>query len=200
MKKYRFNRKEGLVYLEEGKHLRVVGSELKMIILKATDPFYAQLFPHMPPQDWVKLTFADEEGFASSALLNSGTAGVALEPWLSYKNDIESKGQTLNSIITTVGFTSVGNEDFSYFDYSFKGVTGKPGLAERMEKLIDKIETNIPGMQQLSQSEYERLRAINMVGSNRDWEEAIEELPETTARAIYESLNYQDYLNSIIIA
>jgi hypothetical protein len=135
LRRYRFNRKTGKVYLEVGKELSDIGATLKMIILGASQPVYGKPFAHLPAQNWVQITFLDMQSNWCYALLNSG-ATDALNPWLKYRNQIESQGLELCSVITTISFNLVEGEH-ECFDYSFSGVRGKPGLEERMKTLID---------------------------------------------------------------
>jgi hypothetical protein len=106
-----------------------------MIILGASQPVYGKPFAHLPAQNWVQITFLDMQSNWCYALLNSG-ATDALNPWLKYRNQIESQGLELCSVITTISFNLVEGEH-ECFDYSFSGVRGKPGLEERMKTLID---------------------------------------------------------------
>ncbi|MBD2499877.1 hypothetical protein [Anabaena azotica] len=132
-KQYRFNRKTGKIYLV-GNELNDVGSSLKMIILWASTPVFAKPFAHLPIQYWVQLTFLDIQGNWCYGLLNSG-ATDALVPWFEYKHQVESNALQLCGLITTMSLTKIECEN-EYFDYSFSGVKGKPGLEERMKQLI----------------------------------------------------------------
>jgi hypothetical protein len=134
LRRYRFNRKVGKIYLEVGNQLSEIGSILKMIILWASTPIFGKPFAHLPAQNWVQITFLDMQGNWCYALLNSGTTD-ALNPWLQYRKQVESKLE-LCGVITTISFNLVEGEH-ECFDYSFSGVRGKPGLEERMKTLID---------------------------------------------------------------
>jgi hypothetical protein len=134
LRRYRFNRKTGKVYLEVGKELSDIGATLKMIILWASQPVYGKPFAHLPAQNWVQITFLDMQSNWCYALLNNGTID-ALNPWLQYRKQVESELE-LCGVITTISFNLVEGEH-ECFDYSFSGVRGKPGLEERMKTLID---------------------------------------------------------------
>lgn len=131
-RRYRFNRKFGKIYLEDGKQLIEVGESLKVIVLWSSEPIFAKPFPHLAAQDWVQLTFIDNQSNWCYALLNSGSSN-ALFPWFQYKKEIGDKGFEMNEIITTISLVKAGDESF---DYSFSGIPGKPGLKEKVNNLI----------------------------------------------------------------
>ncbi|MFB2970365.1 hypothetical protein ACE1CD_15435 [Aerosakkonema sp. BLCC-F183] len=133
IKRYRFNRKVGKIYLESLSGLIEIGSEMKVIILWAGDVVFGKPFPHLPAQNWVQLTFLDNQGNWCYALLNSGNTN-ALYPWTEYRKKIEQSHQLLE-IVTTIGFDS-SESYYGWFDYKFSGVLGKPGLGDRMRQLI----------------------------------------------------------------
>jgi hypothetical protein len=135
LRRYRFNRKTGKVYLEVGKELSDISATLKMIILWASQPVYGKPFAHLPAQNWVQITFLDMQSNWCYALLNSGTTD-ALNPWLEYRNQIESQGLELCSVITTISLISFECEH-ECFDYSFSGVRGKQGIESRMKSVIN---------------------------------------------------------------
>ncbi|MBD2386001.1 hypothetical protein [Cylindrospermum sp. FACHB-282] len=137
LKNYRFNRKDGIIYLESEGSLQNLGSSLQMIVLSATNPTWEQPFPNAQFQYWVRLTFVDVSGALSNALLNNGTTN-ALDGWLKYKTDVEQKYQ-LCGVITTI---SLIEGDGDYFDYSFSGIPGKPGLGDRMRSLIASLQVS----------------------------------------------------------
>ena len=132
-KHYRFNRKNGTIFLESESGLTPIGSSMRTIILFATEPTHGKPFVHLPAQDWVQLCFIDPQGNWSYGVLNSGITN-ALLPWIQYRGFIESNHFQLNGIVTTIGFYQEPGND--WFDYEFKGLHGKPGLAERMRSLI----------------------------------------------------------------
>ncbi|MBO1052990.1 MAG: hypothetical protein HEQ25_13635 [Dolichospermum sp. DET73] len=134
LRRYRFNRKVGKVYLEVGNQLSEIGSTLKMIILWASAPIFGKPFAHLSAQNWVQITFLDMQGNWCYALLNNGTID-ALNPWLQYRKQVESELE-LCGVITTISLVKF-EEQSEFFEYSFAGVRGKPGLEERMKTLID---------------------------------------------------------------
>ncbi|MDM3858108.1 MAG: hypothetical protein PT120_25260 [Aphanizomenon gracile PMC649.10] len=134
LRRYRFNRKVGKVYLEVGNQLSEIRSTLKMIILWASAPVFGKPFAHLPAQNWVQITFLDMQGNWCYALLNNGITD-ALNPWLQYRKQVEAELE-LCGVITTISLVKF-EEQSEFFDYSFSGVRGKPGLEERMKTLID---------------------------------------------------------------
>ena len=100
LRRYRFNRKVGKVYLEVGKELSDIGATLKMIILWASAPIFGKPFAHLSAQNWVQITFLDMQGNWCYALLNNGTTD-ALNPWLQYRKQVESELE-LCGVITTI--------------------------------------------------------------------------------------------------
>lgn len=148
--KYRFNRKEGKVYLEKGNVLIDSGNSIKAIILWASAPIYGKPFLYLPAQDWVQLTFFDKHGNWCHAVLNNGTTN-ALSSWLAYRKEIEVvQGLELCSVITTIGFEEI-DCNHQCFDYSFSGIPGKEGLGDRMRLLIQ-------------QSKYPLIESLGLVG------------------------------------
>ncbi len=138
--KYRFNRKEGKVYIDRNGVLEEQGDSLRMVILNASEPVFGKLFAHMPAQKWVLLTFLNEAGDWCYAVLADGTTG-GLFNWLLYRQLIEeSKGLNLYEVITTIAFEPIDSSDRQYFDYTFSGIAGKPGLGDRMQALIGQSE------------------------------------------------------------
>lgn len=139
LRRYRFNRKTGEIYYEtKTNKLISVGSQLKVIILWASEPVWGKPFPHLPAQHWVQLTFLDEQGFWCYGVLNSGITN-ALYSWVEYRKKIESRSLELFEIITTISFDSQ-EAQHEWFGYSFSGVRGKPGLGERMRELIGRSQ------------------------------------------------------------
>lgn len=132
---YRLNRKDGILYREVGDVLEPVGDSLRVILLHATATFYAKLFDHMPPQHWVQLCFLDPEGNWSYALLNDGTTR-ALRPWLLFRQWLDTQPQSGRGSIATLGFEAV-DARCQWYDYRFSGKPGKPGLASRVEALLE---------------------------------------------------------------
>ncbi|MDB9454647.1 hypothetical protein PN478_09525 [Dolichospermum circinale CS-534/05] len=130
-KRYRFNRKFGKIYLEDGKELIEVGESLKVIILWSSEAIFTKPFAHLAAQEWVQLTFIDNKSNWCYALLNGGLTN-ALFPWFEYQKQISNKGLDMTEVITTISLIKAGD----VFDYSFSGVPGKPGLRERMDNLI----------------------------------------------------------------
>lgn len=150
LQRYRFNRKFGMIYKEsQTNQLIEVGSSMSVIILWASEKVFGQPFTHLPAQDWIQLTFLDSQGDWCYALLNSGSTN-ALYPWIQYRKQIELRSHQLFEILTTISFDST-ESDNQWFDYSFSGVNGKPGLGERMRSLIKQskfslvdIDLNLP--------------------------------------------------------
>jgi hypothetical protein len=140
-KRYRFNRKNGKIYLENGKELREIGTSLQTIILWASKPVYGKPFDHLAAQNWVQLTFLDNHSNWCYALLNSG-ATDALYPWFEYRQQVESQDIQLRGVITTISLVKVEAEN-DFFDYHFAGVKGKPGLEERMNQLVRDSEYSL---------------------------------------------------------
>ncbi|MEA5619937.1 hypothetical protein VB711_19105 [Cronbergia sp. UHCC 0137] len=136
-KNYRFNRKDGNIYLEVGKELQNIGSSLQIIVLSSTKPSWEQPFPNTPFQYWVRLIFLNNNGDLCNALLNNGTTN-ALTNWMNYVAQVRMKYE-LYEMITTI---SLVESDGDYFDYSFAGISGKPGLGDRMKKLISSLALN----------------------------------------------------------
>ncbi|HLO88781.1 MAG TPA: hypothetical protein VK203_27755 [Nostocaceae cyanobacterium] len=129
--KYRFNRKDGIIYLENANQLIPQDSQMQMIILSASKPEWKSMFGGSPTW-WIQLIFTNTQGQMAYAWLNSGTTN-ALETFLSYRANIEQSGKVLYEVITTFSLVQ-GDGDF--FDYHFTGVPGKPGLKERMEAVV----------------------------------------------------------------
>jgi len=138
-KRYRFNRKEGKVYLESSSKLIEVGTEIKVIILWASEVTFGKPFAHLPTQDWVQLTFLDRQMNWCYGLLNSGTTN-ALLPWIQYRREVEKRSHELYEIVTTISFESSESTENQWFDYSFSGIPGKCGIGSRMRSLISSSE------------------------------------------------------------
>jgi len=134
MVKYRFNRKLGKVFLDEAGLTTEVGDSLKMIVLWASKPIYGKPFKHIIAQDWVQLTFLDSSGNWCYAVLNDGTTN-ALDGWIQYQKKLENNSIALSEIITTIGFEEIESRR-QWFDYTFSGISGKPGLGDRMRQVI----------------------------------------------------------------
>lgn len=134
--RYRFNRKLGKVFLDKGNALTEVGDSLKMIILWVSEPTYGKPFDGMPAQDWVQLTFIDEQGNWCYAVLSNGITN-ALLPWIEYRNLVE-KSNRLMGVITTISFEELDGKN-QRFDYTFSG-TGVSGLADRMLNVIHGVD------------------------------------------------------------
>jgi hypothetical protein len=94
---------------------------------------FAKPFAHLPAQNWVQITFLDMQSNWCYALLNNGITD-ALNPWLQYRKQVESELE-LCGVITTISLVKF-EEQSEFFDYHFSGVRGKPGLEERMNKLV----------------------------------------------------------------
>ncbi|MFB2891949.1 hypothetical protein ACE1CI_03280 [Aerosakkonemataceae cyanobacterium BLCC-F50] len=150
LQRYRFNRKVGIIYKEsQTNQLIEIGRQMQVIILWASEPVFGQPFPHLPAQDWIQLTFLDHQGDWCYAVLNSGTTN-SLYPWIQYRREIYKRSHQLFEILTTISFDST-ESDNQWFDYSFSGKNGKPGLGERMRSLIKQstfplvdIDLNLP--------------------------------------------------------
>lgn len=135
LQRYRLNRKVGMIYQEsQANQLIEIGRQMQVIILWASEPVHGQPFPNLPAQDWIQLTFLDPQGNWCYAVLNSGTTN-SLYPWIQYRKQIESRSHELFEILTTISFDAT-ESDNQWFDYSFSGINGKPGLGERMRSLI----------------------------------------------------------------
>jgi hypothetical protein len=134
LRRYRFNRKTGKIYLDVGNQLSEIGSTLRIIILWASKPVFGKPFAHLSAQYWVQITFLDMQSNWCYALLNSG-ATDALNSWLQYRKQIESELE-LCGVVTTIRLNLVEGEH-ECFDYKFSGVRGKPGLEERMKSVIN---------------------------------------------------------------
>jgi hypothetical protein len=135
LQRYRLNRKIGKIYLESQPNLIEVGSEIEVIILWASEPTFGKPFQQLPAQEWVQLTFIDRAGNWCYALLNSGTTN-ALYSWNEYRRKVEMSGRELYEILTTIKFEYT-NSDYQWFDYHFSGISGKPGIGERIRSLIN---------------------------------------------------------------
>jgi hypothetical protein len=140
LRRYRFNRKVGKVYLEVGNQLSEIGSTLKMIVLWASEPVFGKPFAHLSAQNWVQITFLDMQGNWCYALFNNGITN-ALNPWLQYRKQVESELE-LCGVITTISLVKF-EEQNEFFDYSFSGVRGKLGLEERMNTLVRNSEYSL---------------------------------------------------------
>lgn len=137
--KYRFNRKNGTIYRDEGNdQLSKVGNQMQMIILEASNPFWDKPFKHLKAQHWVNLTFVDSHGDYCHAMLNDGTTN-ALQPWLEYRKIVASKGLELLEVITTIKFEQIDSQ-FEWFDYKFSGIAGKPGIGDRMRTILSEVQ------------------------------------------------------------
>lgn len=115
-RKYRFNRKDGGVYIDLVTNLKKVGSSLDMLILQHFQ-FSAALF-NMPHQDWVLLAFLDPDNVVSIGYLNSGTTD-ATRAWDAYALNLQTEGIPLASVVTTISLQqefakSTGNSWFRY--------------------------------------------------------------------------------------
>jgi hypothetical protein len=135
--KYRFNRKVGKVFLDEAGLLTEVGNSLKMIVLWVSEPTYGKPFEGMPAQDWVQLTFIDEQGNWCYSVLSSGSTN-ALSPWIEYRNLVE-KSSRLMGVVTTISFEEIDGQN-QWFDYKFSGTSGVSGLADRMLNVIHGVD------------------------------------------------------------
>jgi hypothetical protein len=127
-RKYRFSRKSGKIYLEDGEQLIEVGESLKVIVLWFSPAIFAKPFS----QNWIQLIFIDNQGNWCYALLSSGSTN-ALFPWFQYQKEVKDQRLDMIEVITTISLVKAGNE---LFDYSFSGMPGKPGLKEKMDNLI----------------------------------------------------------------
>lgn len=137
--KYRFNRKDGKIYRDEGNDkLTKVGNEMKVIILEASKPTWGKPFKHLIAQHWVNLIFIDSHGNYCHGMLNDGTTN-ALQSWFEYRKTVASKGLELLEVITTIGFEQIDSE-IKWFDYKFSGVAGKPGLGDRMRTILSELQ------------------------------------------------------------
>ncbi|MEG3899013.1 MULTISPECIES: hypothetical protein [unclassified Microcoleus] len=151
--KYRFNRKEGRIYVDEDGKLFDNGNSIKMIILSASKPIFGKPFPYIPPQLWVQLTFLDEAGNWCHAVISNGTTN-ALHRWILYRQQIEIVQQLeLCDVITALSFepSETIESDREWFDYKFSGIAGKPGLGDRMRSLIQQ------------QSKYPLIEALGLI-------------------------------------
>lgn len=118
-RKYRFNRKDGGVYIDLVTNLKKVGSSLDMLVLQHFQ-FSAALF-NMPHQDWVLLAFIDPDDVVSIGYLNSGSTD-ATKAWDAYTLNLQTEGIPLASVVTTISLQqefskSTGN---SWFGYKFE--------------------------------------------------------------------------------
>jgi hypothetical protein len=134
--KYRFNRKLGQIFLDEDGELREIGNKLAIIVLWASQPIWGKPFETMPAQNWIQLTFFCEHGYLCHAVLNDGTTN-ALEPWIAYRQKVETASLALEEMLTTISFESADSQH-QWFDYNFSGIRGKKGLGDRMRKIISK--------------------------------------------------------------
>ncbi|MFM5997968.1 MAG: hypothetical protein ACKO9U_25915 [Dolichospermum sp.] len=132
IKRYRFNRKSGKIFQEQGEKL-LETENLRVIILWASEPKFAQPFPHLAAQYWVQLTFIDSESNFCYAMLNNGST-EALSSWFDYKNEISQRGLTLREVITRIELTEIEKE---VFHYSFHGLPAKPSLKEKIDNLLN---------------------------------------------------------------
>ncbi|WP_293134753.1 hypothetical protein [Microcoleus sp. bin38.metabat.b11b12b14.051] len=133
--KYRFNRKEGLIYQGNNTELTCIGNKLQMIVLWASEPVFGKPFDNLSAQKWVQLTFLDRAGNWCYAVLGNGTT-EALAPWLEYRRLIEEK-TTLSNVITTIGFEETESK-YQWFEFTFSGATGNNGLGDRMQEVMQK--------------------------------------------------------------
>lgn len=119
-RKYRFNRKDGAIYLDLVTNLKKVGSSLDVLILQHFQ-FSASLF-NMPYQNWVMLAFVDPDNVVSLGYLNSGSTD-ATRAWDAYVLNLQTEQVPLASVVTTISLQqefskSTGNSWFGYrFDY-----------------------------------------------------------------------------------
>lgn len=118
-RKYRFNRKDGSIYLDLVTNLKKVGSSLDILVLQHFQ-FAASLF-NMPYQNWVLLAFVDLDDVVSIGYLNSGSTD-ATRAWDAYVLNLLTEGTPLASVVTTISFQqefskSTGN---SWFGYKFE--------------------------------------------------------------------------------
>jgi hypothetical protein len=129
-RKYRFNRKDGGIYLDLVTNLKKVGSSLEMLILQHFQ-FSAALF-NMPHQDWVLLAFVDPDDVVSIGYLNSGNTD-ATRAWDAYALNLQTEGIPLASVVTTISLQqefakSTGN---SWFGYKFESRSRKTATEKK---------------------------------------------------------------------
>lgn len=133
---YRFNRKTGLVYLEDRYgEPQPVGDSLDLIILHAAPPIHCKPFTHLAQQTWIRLCFLDPKGEWSYGLLGSGESD-ALKVWNLYLRLLIDRGLKPYSVITRISFEQVGSGDNSFHDFVLSFREGKPGLEARMKQLV----------------------------------------------------------------
>lgn len=118
-RKYRFNRKDGGVYIDLVTNLKKVGSSLDILVLQHFQ-FAASLF-NMDYQNWVLLAFVDSDDVVSIGYLNSGSTD-ATRAWDAYVLNLQTEGVPLASVVTTISLQqefskSTGN---SWFGYKFE--------------------------------------------------------------------------------
>lgn len=118
-RKYRFNRKDGGIYIDLVTNLKKVGSSLDILVLQHFQ-FAASLF-NMDYQNWVLLAFVDPDDVVSIGYLNSGSTD-ATRAWDAYVLNIQTEGIPLASVVTTISLQqefskSTGN---SWFGYKFE--------------------------------------------------------------------------------
>ena len=118
-RKYRFNRKDGGIYLDLVTNLKKVGTSLDILVLQHFQ-FSASLF-NMPHQDWVLLAFIDPDDVVSIGYMNSGSTD-ATKAWDAYTLNLQIEGIPLASVVTTISLKqtlskSSGN---SWFGYTFE--------------------------------------------------------------------------------
>lgn len=117
-RRYRFNRKDGKIYIDLASHLREMGDRLDMLILQH-HYFTADLF-NKGMQDWVLLAFLDSDNVVSIAYLNSGATN-AVEPWYAYVQDLYFRNTPLASVVTRIQLQEkfAKNTGHTYYSYRF---------------------------------------------------------------------------------
>lgn len=118
-RKYRFNRKDGGVYLDLVTTMKKVGTSLDILVLQHFQ-FSASLF-NMDYQNWVLLAFIDPDDVVSIGYLNSGSTD-ATKAWDAYVLNLQTEGIPLASVVTNISLQqefskSTGN---SWFGYKFE--------------------------------------------------------------------------------
>jgi len=138
-RKYRFNRKDGGIYIDLVTNLKKVGSSLDILVLQHFQ-FSASLF-NMPYQQWVMLAFVDPDDVVSLAYLNGGSTD-ATRAWDAYVLNLQTEGIPLASVVTTITLQqefskSTGNSWFGYkFDYRLRKTKEEKAQFERAKEFM----------------------------------------------------------------
>lgn len=143
MYKYRLNREEGFVYLEQGDGKVDHVDHLDAVILWASPKFTDTLFG-LVRQQWVQLAIFTREMQIAYLLLNGGRDN-ALSSWEFYVELVEDCGRTLSLVVTRFSLESAEMD----FKYKFQQFDGPNFVARSQEWLkqnpkVSMVDESLP--------------------------------------------------------